>query len=167
MNGALGPTRAAVLALIAAAWWFGLGLADAGAEAPGAEVELDRRVFEVARQLRCPVCVSESVADSNAQISVEMRTTIRELLREGRSEAEIHAFFQERYGDWILLEPPRRGIHLIVWWLPWLAAGVGAVALAVLAARWTAKARRPEEVEEGDLERVRTALRGDGEGEGG
>ena len=82
-------------------------------ETPAAAVQLQSRVFEIARQLRCPVCVSESVGDSNASIAIEMRNQIQDQLEAGRSEAEIMAFFQERYGDWILLEPPRRGVHLL------------------------------------------------------
>lgn len=126
---------------------------------PEDPVQLDDRVFDLARQLRCPTCVSESVADSNARISREMRTQIRDQLQAGRSEAEVLAFFQERYGDWILLEPPRRGIHLLVWWLPWIAAGGGAALLITLIVRWTAKGRRVEPVEAVDRERVRAEMR--------
>lgn len=127
----------------------------------GAEVQLESRVFEIARQLRCPTCVSESVGDSNAAISIEMRQTIRAQLQEGRSEAEILAFFQERYGDWILLEPPRRGIHLVVWWLPGIALIAGLGGLGLLMVRWTRNARRyatEERPDEAELARVRAAL---------
>ena len=129
--------------------------------AGGGELQLESRVFEIARQLRCPTCVSESVGDSNAAISIEMRETIRAQLQQGRSEAEILAFFQERYGDWILLEPPRRGIHLLVWWLPGIALVAGAGGLALLMVRWTRAGRRADaegSVEDGDLARVRAAL---------
>jgi cytochrome c-type biogenesis protein CcmH len=137
-----------------------LGLA--GAQGDGAaEVQLEPRVFEIARQLRCPTCVSESVGDSNAAISIEMRNQIRAQLREGRSEGEILAFFQERYGDWILLEPPRRGIHLLVWGLPGVALIAGLGGLGLLMARWTRNSRRfatEERPSDDDLARVRAAL---------
>ena len=77
-----------------------------------AQTELDRQVFNLSRQLRCPVCTSESVADSNADVSIEMRNIVQEQLEAGKSEAEVLAYFQARYGDWILLEPPKRGLHL-------------------------------------------------------
>jgi len=96
------------------------------------------------------------VADSSAGISIEMRNQIQAQLEEGRSEAEILAFFQERYGDWVLLEPPRRGIHLIVWWLPGIALAAGALGLATLMVRWTRNARRlAEEAPLSDEERAR------------
>ncbi len=128
--------------------------------------QLESRVFDIARQLRCPTCVSESVADSNAGISIEMRNEIQTQLVAGASEAEILAFFQDRYGDWILLEPPRRGIHLVVWWLPGIALAVGVVGLATLMVRWTRNAQTvasEAQADDEDLARVRAALQGDSE----
>jgi cytochrome c-type biogenesis protein CcmH len=132
---------------------FPIGVAqDDGAD------RLEARTFEVADQLRCPVCVSESVAQSSSPISIQMRQIIQEQLEQGRSEAEILAFFQERYGDWILLEPPKRGLHLLVWLLPAVAGLAGIVALALFMRRWLRASREPIEVDEGDLRRVRDAL---------
>ena len=141
-------------ALVLAALPAQAQVANPGAAAP--PERLESRVFEIAQQLRCPTCVSESVADSSAGISIEMRNQIQAQLEEGRSEAEILAFFQERYGDWVLLEPPRRGIHLIVWWLPGIALAAGALGLAALMVRWTRNARRlAEEAPLSDEERAR------------
>ena len=123
-----------------------------------AQTELDRQVFDLSRQLRCPVCTSESVADSNADVSIEMRNIVQEQLEAGKSEAEVLAYFQARYGDWILLEPPKRGLHLLVWLLPVVVAVAGALALALLVRRWTQTSREPVEADEADLKRVREAL---------
>lgn len=122
------------------------------------EVELESRVFEIARQLRCPVCVSESVADSNAQLAQQMRELIQQQLEEGRSEAQIFSYFTNRYGDWIMLEPPRRGIHLVVWLLPIAAAVLGVAGVALLVRRWLKSAHEPIAVEQADLDRVRADL---------
>lgn len=124
----------------------------------GQQIEIERRVFEIARGLRCPVCISESVADSDAAISIEMRELIQEQLAAGRSDAEIYAFFQERYGDWILLNPPRRGLHLVVWIVPPVAAALGVVALVYLVRRWTVRAQAPIDASDADLARVRELL---------
>lgn len=128
---------------------------------PSAAVELEARVFQIAGKLRCPTCVSESVADSSAAISVEMRRQIQAQLEAGATEKEILAFFQERYGDWILLEPPRRGVHLFVWWLPGIALIAGAGGLTLLMIRWTRTSRRAaseNDVGADELARVRAAL---------
>src|SRR5690606_15391753 len=106
----------------------------------------------------CPVCVSESVADSNAQLAQQMREMIQQQLEQGRSEAEIFSYFTNRYGDWIMLDPPKRGIHLIVWILPVVAGLLGLAVVIVLMRRWLASARRPIEVDPASLERVRAEL---------
>jgi len=118
---------------------------------------LDPEVFEIGRSLRCPTCVSESVAESSAAVAQEMRRIIQEQLDDGRSRAEIIAFFQSSYGDWILLEPPARGIFLIVWAAPILALLAAAAALVLLVRRWRAAADTPP-ADPADLERVRAAL---------
>jgi cytochrome c-type biogenesis protein CcmH len=120
---------------------------------------LDAKVFEIAGELRCPVCTAESVGDSSAPIAVEMRNVIQEQLEQGKSEKEILAFFQERYGDWILLNPPKRGVHLLVWLLPLVAALIGVGFLVMYLKRWTKQAKAPIEASAEDLERVREEMR--------
>jgi cytochrome c-type biogenesis protein CcmH len=124
----------------------------------GQEQALDRRVFEIANLLRCPTCVSEAVGQSSSPIAREMRVLIQEQLEMGKSQAEVLAFFQERYGDWILLEPPRRGIHLLVWLLPIVATVVGVGALTVLVRRWREQGAAPVDAAPEDVARVRALL---------
>lgn len=121
--------------------------------------DLDQQVFEIARQLRCPVCVSESVADSSSRVAVEMRDLIQQRIEQGESERQILAFFRERYGDWILLEPPLEGIHLLVWLLPVVVVLVGAGGLGLFVRRWLAAGKDTPAVGSEDLARVRQALR--------
>ena len=151
--------RAVVLAL--AASLVAVAAAQEPASGPRATVELQSRVFDITRKLRCPTCVSESVADSNAAIAIEMRNQVQTQIEQGRTETEILAFFQERYGDWVLLEPPRRGVHLLVWWLPGIALAAGAGGLGLLMVRWTRNAKRAgaeAPPDDDDLARVRAAL---------
>lgn len=129
------------------------------ATAQAQEVQLQSRVFEIAGQLRCPVCVSESVADSSAPLAQQMRQLIQQQLEEGRSEAEIFSYFRSRYGDWIMLDPPKRGVHLLVWLLPVAAVLVGVTGLTFAVRRWLARSKEEPQVDEEDLERVRAELR--------
>ncbi len=122
------------------------------------EVQLEREVFEISRGLRCPTCVSESVADSHAEVSVQMRQIVRELLIEGRSREEIYAYFVERYGDWILMNPPRRGVHLVVWILPVIGGLLGVFAFVYYLRQWTKQAEVPVEADPEYLARVRREL---------
>ena len=121
-------------------------------------VEVDQRVFDIAAELRCPVCQSESAADSSSSSSIEFRNIIRERLQAGESRTEIVGFFQNKYGDWILMDPPKRGLYLWVWGLP-VAAGVfGLGFLGVLLARWRRNAAAPTETTAEDHELVQREL---------
>ncbi len=134
-------------------------LLPAQAQETSSSVQLEQQVFEIARKVRCPVCRSESAADSNATTSIEFRNIIQEKLEEGLTEAEIIAFFQESYGDWILLDPPKRGLHLVVWLAPLIAGVLGLILLTVLLRGWTRKANEtPVALSEEELQKVRTAL---------
>ena len=87
---------------------------------------LDEQVRAVAARLRCPVCQNESVADSPSELAGQMREDIGRRLQQGESPDAIVAYFVSRYGQWILLDPPRRGLGWILWLAPaaMLAAGL-------------------------------------------
>ncbi len=114
-----------------------LGAAGPTKEAGSSVPDLDERVREVASELRCVVCQNLSVADSPSDLAKEMRNLVRELLQQGKSPEEIKAYFQSRYGDFVLLEPPKRGFNLLVWGLPFAALVVGACGIYLVAKRWT------------------------------
>ena len=96
-------------------------------------------VHDVAAQLRCVVCQSLSVADSPSETASQMRGIIRERLAAGESPAEVRAYFVEKYGEWILLAPPKSGFNLLVWVVPFAGLGLGLVLVAVVLRRWTRK----------------------------
>ena len=94
-------------------------------------------VHDVAAQLRCVVCQSLSVADSPSETASQMRGIIRERLAAGESPAEVRAYFVEKYGEWILLAPPKSGFNLLVWVVPFAGLGLGLVLVAVVLRRWS------------------------------
>jgi cytochrome c-type biogenesis protein CcmH len=119
----------------------------------------DAQVFEVASELRCVVCQNLSVADSPSEMAGQMRAIVRERLAAGESPAQVRAYFVERYGDWILLAPPRRGFTLLVWLAPLVAVLLGIGLVTVLVVRWTRRRpATPPPVDPAMRERIRREL---------
>ena len=73
---------------------------------------------DISGDLRCPTCTGLSILQSDAQFSVQMKEAVREQVELGKSKGEIMKFFTERYGLWILREPPSTGMHLFAWMIP-------------------------------------------------
>jgi cytochrome c-type biogenesis protein CcmH len=114
------------------------------------ETLIDRQTREISSQLRCVVCQGLSLQDSPSQLAQEMRAIVREKLEEGMTPAEVRAYFVERYGEWVLLEPEPKGFNLLVYFLP-IAMLVGGAGFIFLKARsWTQQGRAAaaEEIEE-------------------
>ncbi len=153
-RGAVGVVALAGLLALAAA-----GLAHAAAAPSLSPQALDDRVREIASDLRCVVCQNLSVADSPSDLAKEMRNLIREQVEQGKSRQEIQAYFVSRYGEFVLLDPPKHGFSLLVWVLPFLALAIGAGGVYLVARRWAARpAGTPASADPGYLDRVRREL---------
>jgi cytochrome c-type biogenesis protein CcmH len=96
------------------------------------------RVHHITARLRCPVCSGETVADSAAPISADIRTAVAERVVGGQSDGQITAYIVHQYPG-TLLTPPTSGVGLIVWLLPVLAFLAAAGLLALAFARWRAR----------------------------
>lgn len=101
----------------------------------GQEPTLEERAYALDRQLMCPVCDGQTVDQSNAQVSLDMKEVIREKLRAGESEDEILDYFSARYGDAVLASPPTSGFSAVVWIVPPAALLIGVALLAVVMRR--------------------------------
>ena len=88
--------------------------------------EEEARYRAVAKELRCVMCQNQSLADSPAGVADDMRRQVLALIREGKSDAEITAFFQARYGDFILYRPEVKPVTWALWFGPALLLLVGA-----------------------------------------
>lgn len=119
----------------------------------------EAQVYDVAAELRCVVCQNLSVADSPSEMAAQMRAIVRERLAAGESPAQVRAYFVEKYGDWILLAPPRRGFTLLVWVVPYVAALLGIGLVAILVTRWTRRQPpAPAPIDPAMRERIRREM---------
>lgn len=75
----------------------------------------EKRLLELSNELRCLVCQNQTIADSNAELAVDLRREIRGMIKEGKSNPEIIDFMVVRYGDFVLYRPPVKGITLLLW----------------------------------------------------
>ncbi|MEK6372762.1 MAG: cytochrome c-type biogenesis protein CcmH [Acidobacteriota bacterium] len=89
--------------------------------------QLHLRTQQVGALLRCPVCQGLSVSDSPAEMAVNMRGQVRELLSRGYTQEQILSYFERSYGQFVLLKPKFNGVAAVVWILPILAVAIGVV----------------------------------------
>ncbi len=131
---------------------LGFGFAQLESTDPGPD--LSPEVFEIAKGLRCPVCQGESAGESNSGIAKEMRNIIAEQLQQGKTKQEIVSFFVQRYGEWIVFAPPRKGITLVAWLSPLIGLGI----LGYFLWRYTSRVKKIEAVSEEELAEMERKL---------
>jgi len=122
---------------------FLLALPSPGQAAMVDETEIDIQTREIAKTLRCTVCQTENIWESGAPLAHQMREVVRERVKQGQSAEEIRAYFLSRYGDYILMEPPKRGMHWWVWLGPFALLLIGGFLLYRELGRWVAHTPAP------------------------
>ncbi len=104
-------------------WAFGATAIDGyGFDDP----EMAARYKSLIAELRCPKCLNTNLAGSDAPIAVDLRRAVRRLLDEGKTDEEILGFLHERYGDFVLYDPPFKASTALLWLLPVILLLVGA-----------------------------------------
>jgi cytochrome c-type biogenesis protein CcmH len=83
-----------------------------------ADPALEARMQAIAVELRCLVCQNQTIADSHADLAVDLRNQVREMLRQGKSDREIIDYMTARYGDFVLYRPPVKGTTMLLWFGP-------------------------------------------------
>ncbi|MBI4639446.1 MAG: cytochrome c-type biogenesis protein CcmH, partial [Candidatus Tectomicrobia bacterium] len=107
----------------------------------GAFADMEEEVRKIARELRCPVCQNLSVADSPSELARQMKEVIQEKVQRGESPEAIKAYFVSKYGEWVLLSPPKEGFNLLVWVLPFLALVGSCVGIGFALRRWVSRSQ--------------------------
>ena len=92
--------------------------------------EQEARVQRLGEQLRCPMCQGLSIAASGSSIARAQLDTVRDLVRQGKSDQEIKDYFVARYGEWILLSPKAEGYNWLVWLGPAFLLLIGGFTVA-------------------------------------
>lgn len=114
------------------------------------------RAVRLATELRCLVCQNQTIADSNAELAVDLRRQIDEQIGAGKSDREILDFMVQRYGDFVLYRPPLKATTLLLWGGPALLglAGLGALWRITRGRRLRGEERPLTEAERREAERL-------------
>ena len=101
------------------------------------ESALDDQIREISKTLRCAVCQTENIWESQSTLAAQMRAVVRTKLEEGRSPEEIKAYFLSRYGDYILMKPRKKGLNWLIWAGPFVLLLIGGALLYRALSKWS------------------------------
>lgn len=126
-------------------------------EAPpvAADPVLEDRVMALSGELRCLVCQNQTLADSHAELAIDLKNQVREKLASGMTDKQVVDYMVERYGDFVLYRPPVKSTTWLLWFGPFLLLAVG---IGVLAAKLMKRRGAAEDVPEEDLQRAAALL---------
>ena len=127
-----------------------------------ADPALEQRARALSYGLRCVVCQSQSIAESEAGIARDMRGLIREQIAAGRSDQEIRDYLVARYGDFVLFEPPFKATTYVLWIGPFVLLLAAATGVVFYFRRRAAQPVAARELSDAERNRVVEILAADG-----
>ncbi len=129
-----------------------------GAAAAQPQPDFERRLKVLETELRCLVCQNQTLADSNAGLAGDLRNEVRALAEQGKSDAEIKQFLTERYGDFVLYNPPVKKITWLLWFGPFLLLAGGAGVLFFVVKRRAKIIEEPPALSDAERKKVEDLL---------
>ena len=125
---------------------------------------LEKRVVKLTSDLRCLVCQNQSLADSHADLAIDLKNQVRAQMQAGKTDAEIRHYMVARYGDFVLYDPPFKARTVLLWAGPFvlLLIGLGGLAIYLRGRRGKLDA---VELTSADRARAEKMLRGEPGGE--
>jgi cytochrome c-type biogenesis protein CcmH len=113
-----------------------LNAAVAGEAAPAAaDPALEARMLSITAELRCLVCQNQTIADSHADLAIDLRQQVREMLQKGQTDQQILDYMTARYGDFVLYRPPFKNTTVLLWVGPGAMLVAGLVMLVLILRR--------------------------------
>ncbi|USV58722.1 cytochrome c-type biogenesis protein [Aeromonas encheleia] len=134
-----------IASLLLLAGLFGAGQARAAIDVYSFDSDAQEQTFrELTKELRCPKCQNQDIADSNAGLAKDLRDKTYQMVREGRDKQEVVDYMVARYGNFILYDPPMMASTLILWLGPLLVIVIGATTVVVRSSRRPLAAKQTE-----------------------
>ncbi len=123
-----------------------------------ADPALEQRARALSHEIRCVVCQSQSIAESEADIARDMRMLIREQIAAGRTDQEIRDYLVARYGDFVLFEPPFKATTYVLWIGPFVVLVAAAIGVGFYFRRRAAQPAAARELSDAERNRVSEIL---------
>lgn len=151
LTGLRGWQVASRAALLCISLWLAGPLVRAAEAVPAAQdPAIEARMLAIATELRCLVCQNQTIADSHADLAVDLRQQVREMLQKGQNEQQIMEYMTQRYGDFVLYRPPLKATTVLLWVGPAVMGLAGLVTLFVILRRRSRMAADQFDPEEPD-----------------
>ncbi|OWW19511.1 cytochrome c-type biogenesis protein [Noviherbaspirillum denitrificans] len=119
--------------------------------------ELEKRVMALSEELRCLVCQNQTLADSHAELAMDLKQQVREKLSSGMTNQQVVDYMVERYGDFVMYRPPMKSTTFLLWVGPF-ALLIGGI--LVLVRKLSRRQANQSEVPDTDLKRAASLLEG-------
>jgi cytochrome c-type biogenesis protein CcmH len=119
-----------------------------------ADPALEQRARNLSHEIRCVVCQSQSIAESESDIARDMRVLIREQIAAGKSDQDIRDFLVERYGDFVLFKPPFKASTYMLWIGPFVLLVLAVIGIVVFFRRRAARPVAMRELSDAERNRV-------------
>lgn len=111
--------------------------------------------LELTKELRCPKCQNQNIADSDAMIAVDLRRKVYELLQKGYDEGQVIDYMKQRYGDFVYYQPPVNPMTIWLWLLPVLFIFVALAGVIIT------RKRQPTQIDNEQLAKAQAILERD------
>ena len=95
------------------------------------EEQIETKIKNISLQLRCMTCQNQSIYDSEADFSIEMKKIIKKLIKEGKTEKEIIKFMVDRYGEYISFRPMMNKKNIFLWLFPFVLFAISLIFLTL------------------------------------
>lgn len=120
--------------------------------------EQEQRYHALTQILRCVVCQNQALADSNAELAQDLRDLVRNKIIEGQTDQQITDFLVERYGDFVLYNPPLQPKTYVLWWGPLVLVLVAFIVLLYFIRRHAKTTATPPTLTEEERDKIKQAL---------
>ena len=88
-------------------------------------IEINTKVDQITKNLRCLICQGQSVYDSQSDFAVSMKLVVKNKIDEGKEEEEIYDYLKNKYGEWIVYEPELNQNTFLLWSIPLILFAFG------------------------------------------